>query len=453
MKIAVPENVIELCRILRGNGYEAFVVGGGVRDSIMGIKPQDHDITTNALPGEVTEIFRAAGFPVIPTGVKHGTVSVMAGGLPYEVTTYRKDGEYPDGRHPAEVSFVPDLLKDLDRRDLTINAMAYDPLADHVVDLFGGESDLEHGIIRAVGDPVKRFSEDHLRMLRAVRYSARFGFRVEEKTMDAIKRLAGNIVKVSAERILGELVKMASETGEDFASAVALLRETGLLEHILPEVYIMDRFEHDADTHPEGDLWEHTLAALRKNPAKDPFLNLAILLHDVGKTVTRSMADGRVHYHEHHETGKQLIGEIARRLKMSADMREALEFVAFNHMKFRSFTDMSNHKIVGLIMDKNWELLYSASRCDDLSRMGLYDREHWEKIDERVSGLRKQYVEQKKMEAIRRIVNGELVMRVKNIGPGPVLGKYIQDTVEWVLNAGVDVSDVGRIEEYVRGLP
>ncbi|MEI8012644.1 MAG: CCA tRNA nucleotidyltransferase [Candidatus Omnitrophota bacterium] len=452
MRLNVPAAVSLVCGMLLDAGHEAFMVGGCVRDQVLGLAPNDYDITTSCLPEETMRLFEANGFRVIPVGLKHGTVAVLVDDVPYEITTYRSESAYSDGRHPDEVHFLKDLKGDLERRDFTINAMAYDPVHHELVDYFAGMADVERRVIRAVGDPDKRFSEDYLRMLRAVRYAARFSYAMEIKTFEAVKANAGKVVRISKERVLSELVKMAGETGENFACALGLLKQGGLLTCILPEIDIMDAYAHDPDTHPEGGVWDHTLASLRQNRERDAVLNLAILFHDAGKPLTFSREDGRIHYLSHHQVGSDLLVDIARRLKMSRELKEALQFTAFHHMKFHEILDISNHKLMRLIESPYWATLYRAARCDDGSRGGLMDDGRWRKIDARVNSLRLKYIEQKKLEEIRRVVNGRYVMGIKKIGPEPNLGEYIRRTVEWILNDSININDTGKIEDFIKRL-
>lgn len=451
MRLKVPEQVSLLCGVLIEVGYEAFMVGGCVRDQVLGLKPNDYDITTNCLPEETMRIFESKGFRVIPVGLKHGTVSVLVDDMTYEITTYRSEAGYSDGRHPDKVHFLKDLKGDLERRDFTINAMAYDPVHHTLVDLFGGVADIEKKIVRAVGVADTRFSEDYLRMLRAVRYAARFGYVIEEKTLAATKANAEKINRISKERVLAELYKMAAETGEKFASAIVLLKQTELLSQTLPEIDVMDRFDHDPDTHPEGGVWAHTVATLKQNKESDPVLNLAILFHDVGKPPTFSREDGRIRYLCHHQVGSDMIEGIAKRLKMSGDLKEAIQFATFNHMKFHEVMDISNNKLVRMIENPYWSILYWTAWCDDASR-GLVDSERWRKIDERVKSLHEKYFEQKRLAEIRKVVSGRLVMDIKSIEPGPKLGEYIGKTVEWILNNSIDVGDINKIKDYIKGL-
>ena len=271
MRIDLPQNVNFIIDTLYEHGFEAYAVGGCVRDSLLGRTPQDWDITTSAKPAQVKAIFDHT----IDTGIQHGTVTVMLEHVGYEVTTYRIDGEYEDARHPKEVTFTSNLKLDLERRDFTINAMAYNDQV-RLVDVFGGMQDLNHHLIRCVGDPEERFSEDALRILRAVRFSAQLNFPIESATADAIRKLAPNLQNISAERIQAELVKLlVSPHPERIRDAY----ELGLTKVILPEWDAMEGVAQNTPHH-KYDVAEHTLRAL-KNVKRDKILGLTMLFHDL----------------------------------------------------------------------------------------------------------------------------------------------------------------------------
>lgn len=451
MRISVPDPVAQLCRILTDADYEAFMVGGCVRDLAAGLVPNDYDITTNCLPEETMRIFTEKQFSVVPVGIKYGTVAVMVEGVAYEITTYRAEADYTDGRRPDEVHFLKNIEGDLARRDFTINAMAYDPVHHRLTDLFDGIGDMERKIVRAVGDPHARFAEDYLRMLRAVRYAVRFGFEIEPATLSAITAHAPMVARISKERIFAELYKMAGETGADFARGIALLKDTGILHHILPELDVMDQFDHTPATHPEGGVWEHTLAALRMNAEKNATVNLAILFHDIGKPATHSVEGARIRYTRHAEAGHEMIDAIARRLPMPGDLKDALQFAALHHMKFHDLLDMAPHKLIALIEHPQWPVLYTVAWCDAAAR-GTVDTARWRAIDERVASLREKYIEQRALAAIRAFVNGQLVMQVKNIPPGPQVGAYLEKITAWVLDESIDPADTEKITAYLRSL-
>ena len=306
-RIEIPAGAARILKVLEANGYEAYVVGGCVRDSLLGKQPHDWDITTSALPLQVKALFSRT----IDTGLKHGTVTIPSGrGEAYEVTTYRIDGEYLDGRHPSEVTFTASLREDLKRRDFTINAMAYNE-KDGLQDFFDGISDLETHRIRAVGDPKKRFEEDALRILRAVRFSAQLGYTVEEGTLRAMRTLAPTLARISAERIAAELEKILVSPHPD---RLRMAYECGITAVILPE---FDRCMETPQNNPHHiyNVGEHTMCALMQ-ARPDRILRTAILLHDVGKPLCRSTDEkGIDHFYGHPEAGAKIAEEILRRLE------------------------------------------------------------------------------------------------------------------------------------------
>ena len=275
MKTGAPNGAKMIIERLREAGYEAYAVGGCVRDAVLGRQPEDWDITTSALPERVTELF--SDLRVVPTGIKHGTVTVLADGESFEVTTYRVDGEYSDHRRPESVRFTASLEEDLARRDFTINAMAWDPFTDEIVDPFGGMRDIEDRTVRCVGEPEKRFSEDALRVLRALRFSSVLDFEIEEKTARAVREMAGDLENIAGERIRAELVKLITGRG----AARALLEYREVFAVILPELEPLmglemhDRFEY-------FDAYERTVSALESYRGGDPVTAAAILLRNVG---------------------------------------------------------------------------------------------------------------------------------------------------------------------------
>lgn len=306
MKIRMPEQVEKIIRKLNDAGHEAYAVGGCVRDSVLGITPQDWDITTSALPYDVKALFSRT----VDTGIAHGTVTVLFGKNSYEVTTYRIDGPYEDFRHPTEVAYVKNLVQDLRRRDFTINAMAYSS-EKGLVDCFQGMQDLKKGIVRCVGNPVERFNEDALRMLRAVRFSAQLSFEIEEETQKAISRLASNLSKVSKERIQVELNKLLIS---DHPEKVISLSKLGLMAEIIPEFDRMLETLQNTIYH-NYTVGEHTVRVMQ-SIEKNHYLRWAAFLHDVGKPLSKTIdAKGVDHFYGHSEIGRGIAEKILKRLK------------------------------------------------------------------------------------------------------------------------------------------
>ena len=324
MKIQLPEKVKVMIQTLEAAGYEAYAVGGCVRDSVLGRVPADWDITTSALPEQVKELFHRT----IDTGIEHGTVTVMMDKEGFEVTTYRVDGEYRDHRHPEQVNFTGELKEDLRRRDFTINAMAYNDRCG-MVDAFGGIEDLKHGVIRCVGVARERFEEDALRILRAVRFAAQLGFEIEKETADAARTLAGNLKDISAERIQTELVKLLVSPHPEMLRTAY---ELGITRVVLPEFDVMmETPQHHP--HHMYSVGEHTLKALEfTDPEK--VLRLSVLFHDFGKPQARTTADGVDHFHGHAKISAQETVRIMRRLKFdNATMDQVKRIVLYHDVR------------------------------------------------------------------------------------------------------------------------
>lgn len=322
MKIELPRKVVLIIKNLQRHGYDAYAVGGCVRDSILNRKPEDWDITTSAKPEQVKRIFRRT----VDTGIEHGTVTVLIGKDGFEVTTYRVDGLYEDGRHPKEVTFTSRLEEDLKRRDFTINAMAYND-DERLVDAFGGMRDLNYHLIRCVGDPKERFSEDALRILRAVRFSAQLAFPIEPETAEAIKSLAPNLEKISAERIQAELVKLlVSDHPERIQDAC----ELGITKVVLPEWDDMVGVKQNTPHH-KYDVAAHTVHALQ-NVKNDKVLRLTMLFHDMGKPVMKTTDEnGRDHFKGHAIASEQIAKTVMKRLKFDNDtIRKVTKLVAYH---------------------------------------------------------------------------------------------------------------------------
>ena len=322
MVIQIPEKVNKIIHLLQENGYDAYAVGGCVRDSLLGRIPADWDITTSARPLEVKNLFKRT----IDTGLQHGTVTVMMGKEGFEVTTYRIDGEYEDSRHPKEVIFTGKLEEDLKRRDFTINAMAYND-REGLVDVFGGAKDLENQIIRCVGDPSERFTEDALRIMRAVRFSAQLGFSIEEETKRAAGELAETLKKISAERIHTELVKLLVSPHPQYLKTAW---ELGITRVVLPE---FDAMMETGQNNPHHcyTLGEHTLKAL-ESVCADRVLRLAVVFHDMGKPEKRSTDEmGIDHFYGHQKASEEIARRILRRLRFDNDTIAAVTKLVLCH--------------------------------------------------------------------------------------------------------------------------
>lgn len=318
---------------LKEAGHEAYLVGGCVRDLLRLVEPGDYDIATSARPEEVQKLFPRTA----PIGASFGIILVVENGCGYEVATFRTDLSYLDGRRPAEIRYAT-AREDVQRRDFTINGLLMDPSTGEIIDYAGGRSDLEQGIIRAIGRPRERFAEDHLRMLRAVRFAAGLGFELDPATFAAIQDQAEKILLISAERIRIEMTKLLTQGGARMG--MELLEASLLLPHILPEVSAMKGVLQDPTYHPEGDVREHTLRLLALLPldphsgAADERLAWGALLHDVGKPLTRFRDDQGIHFYGHEEKGEELARDIMRRLRFSLETMEAVLSLIRQHMYF-----------------------------------------------------------------------------------------------------------------------
>ncbi|MGB9067310.1 MAG: CCA tRNA nucleotidyltransferase [Candidatus Acidiferrales bacterium] len=337
----------QICGTLRRAGHQAYLVGGCVRDILLGREPADYDVATDATPERVQQLFPHS----LAVGARFGVIVVLdevpdesAAGAPVqvEVATFRSDVGYSDGRHPDEVVFASSPEEDVQRRDFTINALLLDPETNEILDFVGGRKDLSAGIIRAIGRPAARFTEDKLRMVRAVRFAARFRYAVEASTFTAIVRLAPHIHEVSAERLRDELTKILTEGAA--RRGFELLDETRLLEELLPEVSRMKGVEQPPQFHPEGDVWTHTLMMIGGLPAGcSPTLAWGVLLHDVGKPPTftpPSGPDDRIRFDEHPEVGARIAEEICRRLRFSNHETAQIMALVANHMRFKDVGQM-----------------------------------------------------------------------------------------------------------------
>ena len=390
---------ISIVRTLRGAGYQAYLVGGCVRDLLLGREPADYDVATDATPDQVMRVFPetyavGAQFGVVlvpvpeeeqlqiprlrPTfaaqssdsarddkGMKvqqKATGPVASKGNAVEVATFRSDIGYSDGRHPDEVRFSKNPQEDVARRDFTINGLLLDPINDEVLDFVGGRKDLEAGIIRTIGDPELRFAEDKLRMLRAVRFTARFGYMIEPRTFAAIQKLASQIHQVSRERVRDELTKMLTEGHA--RRALLLLDESGLLREVLPEISAMKGVEQPPEFHPEGDVFVHTLGLLDKLPQPCPAtLAWGALLHDVGKPPTFRVAD-RIRFDGHVDVGVKMAEEICRRLRFSNDDTEQILALVDNHMRFAQVERMKESTLKRFLRLPRFEEHLELHRLD-----------------------------------------------------------------------------------------
>ena len=420
----IPQKARKIIETLNGAGFEAYAVGGCVRDALLQRTPMDWDITTSALPEQVQQLFRRT----VPTGIQHGTVTVLDGKESFEVTTYRADGAYEDARHPSEVTFVSSLEEDLKRRDFTINAMAYHP-KEGLIDLFGGQKDLADGIIRCVGEAAERFSEDALRMLRAVRFAAQLNFIVEDKTAAAIQTLAPTIEKISAERIREELVKLI--TGAHPEKLIDAYR-FGITQVILPEFDVCMATEQNTPHHAY-DVGHHTIVAM-KEIAPDPILRLTMLLHDIAKPEKKTTdAEGLDHFKGHAQVGAQLAHRILRRLKCdNVTIRRVTNLIYYHDLRMYEVTEARVRRAVYLVGEEDFPLLFHVKRADTMAQSDYHREEKLQRIDD-VEKLYHEILARGDCLSLKQLAVTGADLAEAGIEKGPVMGNILYCMLREVL--------------------
>lgn len=423
VEIQIPEKVNKIIHTLQEHGYEAYAVGGCVRDSFLGRKPMDWDITTSAMPEETKALFPHT----FDTGIEHGTITVLLDHEGFEVTTYRVDGKYEDSRHPKEVIFVRNLQEDLLRRDFTINAMAYNE-KEGLVDIFGGMDDLRAGIIRCVGNAQARFSEDALRILRGIRFAAQLGFELEDETREGMRLLAPTLRKISAERIQVELVKTLT------SSRPELLREAwklGITKEFLPEFDLAMETTQETVHHmyTVGEHILHTLLEVRP----DRILRLTMLLHDIGKPYMKTMdADGVAHFKGHPEKSSELANEILHRLKFDNDtIRKVTKLVRYHDHRM-PVTPTHVRRAIHEIGEDLFPLYLEVRRAD-VSAQSMYQRE--EKVAD-IDGVEKLYheiMERNECVSLKMLAVTGKDLIAAGMKPGKEIGQMLEHFLDLVL--------------------
>jgi len=425
MTIMMPDKVVHIIHTLQQAGFEAYAVGGCVRDSILGREPNDWDITTSAKPEEIKALFRRT----IDTGIEHGTVTVMMDKEGFEVTTYRIDGEYEDSRHPKEVTFTSSLREDLRRRDFTINAMAYNE-TDGLVDCFGGMEDIQEKRIACVGDAKERFSEDALRIMRAVRFSAQLGYDIEEKTAKAALELAHTLKKISAERIQVELIKLVTSPHPDY---ILKAYEMGITAIIMPE---FDTCMKTEQNHPHHcySVGKHIVESMKAVEA-DKVLRLAMLFHDMGKPTMKTTDEkGIDHFHGHPQVSESMTKEILRRLKFDNDtIHKVCRLVQFHDYGNSVEPDKRIvRRAVNKIGEDIFPMLLKVKRAD-LAAQSDYKREEKEVILNRWEKLFNEIMEAKECVSLKTLAVTGRDLIDHGMEPGKELGNILQELLELVL--------------------
>ncbi len=428
----------EVVRRLRGRGHEAWIAGGAVRDRLLGRVPHDIDVATSARPEEVTPLFPGAK----QVGAAFGVVLVPVSGEWIEVATFRTDGIYVDGRRPSSVTFGT-IEDDAQRRDFTVNALYLDPDDDRVVDLVGGRRDLDDRVLRAVGDPAARFAEDHLRLLRAVRFAAQLGFELEEETRRAVAAHAGLARDVAAERTRDEIVRIL--TGPDPVRGLRLLHATGLMEVVLPEVAALDGVPQPPEFHPEGDVLTHTILLFEHLESASPELAMGALLHDIGKAPTLERAVDRIRFPRHAKVGAEMADGIARRLRFSNDSRERVVDLVAQHMRFIDIRNMRIAKLKRFLRQPHFDDHLALHRADCLSSHRNLD--HWTFARER-----REELGEEELSPARLVTGRDLI----DLGwePGPELGRELARLEELQLEGSISTREqaleVARADRRVR---
>jgi len=403
------ERALGIVRTLRARGHEAYFVGGCVRDLLRRKNPKDFDIATDAPPDAVARIFPKT----VPVGAQFGVMLVVSDGDPFEVATFRADVGHRDGRHPDSVRYT-DAREDALRRDFTVNGLFYDPVARKVLDWVGGQKDLRRRVVRAIGDPSRRFAEDKLRMLRAVRFASVLDFRIEPKTLAAVRRLAPKIRDVSMERVRDELLKMF--TGPDPAGALTLLDRSGLLKQVLPEVHRMKGVRQPKAYHPEGDVFRHTRLLLEQLEDPTPLLAFACLLHDVGKPATYRRAD-RIRFNGHDRVGARLSEEILTRLRFPNDLKERIVASVEGHMRFKDVRQMRESTLKRFMRRETFSSELEQHRIDCLASHG--DLSNWRFLKRKIRTFTKEDIRPKPL------LNGHDLLAA-GVPEGPLVGRMLR---------------------------
>jgi poly(A) polymerase len=426
------DNATAVVRRLVEAGHQAYWAGGCVRDLVLGREPADYDVATSATPEEVLRLYPDA----VTVGAQFGVIRVHSGGVEIEVATFRSDHGTLDGRHPREVRYARTPEEDVRRRDFTINGLLYDPLKEEVLDFVGGRKDLEAGIIRTIGEPAERFAEDRLRLLRAIRFAARFDYQIEEKTWAALRAARAGIEQVSCERVRDELLKMLTEGAA--RRAFELLDDASLLEILLPEVARMKGVEQPPEFHPEGDVWVHTLLMLEHLVQPTPTLALGALLHDVGKPPTFAPAsgpDGRIRFDRHTEVGAAMAENICARLRLSNRDTERVVALVRHHLRFKDAPQMRASTFKRFISMDGFDEHLELHRLDCVASHG--DLGNWQFIKNQIENLPPEEVRPP------RLLTGH-DLQAMGYRPGPQMGRMLASLEEAQLEGTVKTVEEAR---------
>jgi poly(A) polymerase len=433
--MSLRETATEIVRRLQTAGFSAYFVGGCVRDSLLGREPQDYDIATSAVPDQIEYIFRRT----IPVGRQFGVIIVLEGGQQFQVATFRAEADYQDGRHPEHVTFS-DAKADASRRDFTVNGLFFDPVQNKLHDWVNGEADLRAKLLRTIGAPEERFAEDHLRLLRAVRFAAQLDFEIETETFAALKANAPKILTVSAERIRDELIKLFRPPYA--ARGLDLLRDSGLLKQVLPEIAATIDCMQSPDYHPEGTVYEHIKLMLASMPPDaSPSLPWTVLLHDVAKPVTASLdpKSGAIHFYGHEKIGAAMAETLLQRLKFPRKQTDEIAATVLHHMQFKDVKDMRKSTLRRMLMRETFPLELELHRMDCLGSHRMLD--HYDFMVEQARELENQ-------PQIRPpLLTGDDLMAL-GVKPGREMGALLDELREKQLSDELKTGDEAR--QWVR---
>ncbi len=429
---SLREEAVNVVRRLRDAGHQAYWAGGCVRDLVMGCEPADYDVATSATPDQVLVLFPRA----VTVGKQFGVIKILLNGDEIEVATFRCDHGTLDGRHPREVRYAQTPQEDVQRRDFTLNGLLYDPLFHTVLDFVGGQQDIRAGLVRAIGDPAQRFTEDRLRLLRAIRFAARFGYQIQEETWQALCAARDAIGQVSTERIRDELLKMLTEGAA--RRAFELLDMSGLLDKLLPEVARMKGVEQPPEFHPEGDVWVHTLMMLET--MKEPSLTLAlgVLLHDLGKPPTFSPPNGpgdRIRFNSHAEVGAVMAEETCRRLRLSNRDTEQVVALVRHHLRFMDAPKMRPSTFKRFISLPGFDEHLELHRLDCQASHG--DLSNYYFVRNKMKEMPPEEVRPP------RLLTGH-DLQAMGFRPGPLLGKILGEVEEAQLDGTLKTVEEAR---------
>ncbi len=452
------EVAIEVIERILSNGYECYFVGGFVRNLLLNLPLNDIDIVSSATPDQLECLFDK----VIDAGKNKamGVTIINFKGYTFEISTYRKDiYDKMSGKGADSVEVSNSLEEDLKRRDITINAICLKKDGT-LIDFNGGIKDLNDKVIISIGNPVDRFKEDFLRMVRCIRFASILNFEISKETKDAIKSLASNTNNVAQERINKEIFKCSQYDGKTFAKFIELLDECNLLQYIFKEIKELQYKEHGGNHfHPEGPtVYLHIIETIKCNTEKNSLINLSCLFHDIGKLITQTIdEEGKLHYYGHDKDGVELFEKIANRMKLDNNTKDCIKFSIRNHMLFHKLLEVKNSTIYELLDNKYFDILTKVAYCDDKCRLYLFDEERWNRILERIEIMKEKYIVTKKISKMKKeIVNGYKIAELRKLDltkDGIKIGKIIKQTVDWVINENFDLSESKKeIIDYIMNI-